>query len=420
MQAECIACGRPMPLCAPMAYSCDCGGLLDVRRSLKGIDADNLKRIFEERRALRGSIYASGVWRYKELIAPELPDAVIVSRMEGNTGLYQAEGVTRYAGMRRVWLKAQSENPSGSFKDNGMTCAISHGRALGYRRFVCASTGNTSASLSMYAAYGGAKSIVLVPRREISENKVLQSLAYGAEVRTFDGTYDDGIRFLADHAERLGLYVCNSLNPMRIEGQKSIAYELAQDMNWRLPDWIVLPGGALSNAAALGKALRELHSLGFIDAMPRVAIVQAERASPFHRMHAGGRKTLVPDPAPKTRASALNIGHPPSWPKALRLLEETRGVTVSVEDGEIMEAKTVIDRGGIGCEPASAAALAGLRRLVRQGVVHPDETAACLLTGHLLKDTDAIREYHLEGRWGASMRNPPRPVDLAQASREDL
>lgn len=376
-----------------MRYTCNCGGLLQLVQDFSGIDAELLKRQFHERRAERHTLMASGVWRYKELIAPELPDPFIVTRNEGNTGLYETELVRSFTGVRRLWLKAQSENPSGSFKDNGMTAAVSHGRSLGYQKFACTSTGNTSSSLAMYAATAGLASVVLVPDRDVALNKVLQTLAYGAQVRTFTGTYDDGIRWLDKYAEAEGLYVCNSINPFRIEGQKSIVYELAQDMNWMLPDWIVLPGGALSNASALGKGLHDLYTLGFIDKLPRIAVIQAEGASPFHRMVESGADTLTPETNPSTIASALNIGNPPSWRKALGVLQLTNGVTAAVSDNEIMLAKQQLDRSGIGAEPASAAAVAGLRKLVNEGIIHPDETAACIITGHLLKDSDALRMY---------------------------
>jgi threonine synthase len=398
MKLTCVECNKELKQ-QDFAYQCECGGLLEAEHDFSGVDAEKLKRLFDARLAERMSPYASGVWRYKELIAPELDEAFISTKYEGNTGLYTSEALTGYVGIRGLLLKAQSENPSGSFKDNGMTVAVSHGRSLGYANFTCTSTGNTSSSLAMYAAFAGAECAVFVPSKDISLNKVLQTMAYGAKVVQFEGTYDDGIRFLEKHAEELGLYVCNSINPLRIEGQKSIVYEIAQALNWQLPDWIVLPGGALSNATALGKGLQDLKSLGFIDKLPRVAIVQAEGASPFHRMIAGGASLLVPERSPYTRASALNIGNPPSWRKAQRVLLETDGVTVSVSDEEILDAKAVIDRSGIGCEPASAAALAGLMHLVHTGIVDREETAVCILTGHMLKDTDALKEYHLDGKW---------------------
>lgn len=392
MKLSCTECGQGRSITDPV-WRCECGGLLQVEQRLGELDGEKLRRVFDERLAHRNTPYASGVWRYKELIHPELPVERIVTKYEGNTGLYDSEPVRRFTGVRDLRLKAQSENPSGSFKDNGMTVAVSQGAWLGYERFACSSTGNTSSSLAMYAALSGKASYVFVPEEGVAGGKVLQTAAYGARMIRFQGTYDDGIRFLERHAAELGLYVCNSMNPFRIEGQKSIVYEIAQALNWMLPDWIVLPGGALSNGSALGKGLQDMLATGLISRMPRVAVVQAEGASPFHRMIERGLKELTPEPRPHTLASALNIGNPPSWKKAAAVLQATRGVTVSVTDKEIMEAKAVIDRAGIGCEPASAASAAGLRKLVARGIVDKDETAVCLLTGHMLKDTDALQRY---------------------------
>ncbi|WP_282936761.1 threonine synthase [Paenibacillus sp. RC67] len=398
MRFQCTDCGDELPIDqARNPYTCSCGGLLDIVHDFRSVDTDQLKREFDNRLSDRMSPYASGVWRYKELIHPLLPEPYITTKYEGNTGLYTSSAVASYVGIRELKLKAQSENPSGSFKDNGMTAAVSHGRYLGYTKFTCTSTGNTSSSLAMYAALSGSSSFVFLPERGISLNKVLQTLAYGAHLISFPGTYDDGIRFSELYSEALGLYVCNSMNPFRIEGQKSMIYEIAHQLRWQLPDWIVVPGGALSNATALGKGLKDLHDLGFIDKLPNIAVVQAEGASPFHEMMEAGGNKLKPQTNPSTRATALNIGNPPSWKKALHYtMRPNHSVTVSVTDTEIMDAKAKVDRSGIGCEPASAASVAGLRKLVRQGVIDKESTAVCILTGHVLKDTDAIQEYHLD------------------------
>jgi len=416
MQLTCIDCDRLWDLHQPR-IRCACGGLLQIEQQWKQLDADRLKRLFHARLAERMTPYASGVWRYKELIHPELPDEAIVTRYEGNTGLYDTAAAARFAGVRRVLLKAQSENPSGSFKDNGMTVAVSHGHALGMNRFACSSTGNTSSALAMYAAWCGKASYVFVPEEGVADGKVLQTLAYGGKLVRFPGTYDDGLRFLEAHADEFGLYVCNSVNPLRIEGQKSIVFEIAQQLEWSMPDWIVVPGGALSNAAALGKGLRELQAIGLIETVPRVAIVQAEGASPFHRMVEAGERTLTPEPRPSTRASALNIGSPPSWKKALRTLEHTNGVTVTVTDEQIFAAKQVIDRLGIGCEPASAATVAGLKRLAAERIVDKDETAVCILTGHLLKDAEALAGYAGRPPEALELRMRERMLDKASVDR---
>lgn len=404
MKFVCIDCGKELPS-SEFSYHCTCGGLLDIVHDFRGYDAEYLKRLFKERLSERMTPYASGVWRYKELIFPELSEEHIVTKYEGNTGLYASELIEKYTGLKGVFVKAQSENPSGSFKDNGMTVAVSHGKSLGYEKFTCTSTGNTSSSLAMYASIANANSYVFVPDKDISMNKVLQTLAYGANVFSFPGTYDDGIQFLEKHSRELGLYVCNSINPFRIEGQKSIIYEIAQYLDWELPEWIIVPGGALSNATALGKGLYDLYSLGFINKLPRVAIVQAQGASPFHKMVSEEKKELTPEPFPKTRASALNIGNPPSWKKALQTLKQTDGITISVTDEEILDAKAIVDKSGIGCEPASAATIAGLRHLVSKQIIDKEESALCILTGNLLKDTDNLRYYHLENNPCTSFKN---------------
>lgn len=401
MKLECLNCGQTWNW-QQFILKCPCGGRLEIKRDVAGLDGERLKEIFRERLRERMSVYASGVWRYKELIFPELPKDRIVTKYEGNTGLYASEPIRKNIGIRGLHFKAQSENPSGSFKDNGMTVAVSHGRHLGYTRFACSSTGNTSASLAMYAAMGESSSFVFVPESGISENKVMQTLAYGAKVIRFDGTYDDGIVFLEQYAKDLGLYVCNSINPFRIAGQKSIIYEAAQYLNWELPDWIIVPGGALSNVTAIGKGLEDLWTLGMIPKCPRIALVQAEGASPFHKMMAAGAEKLRPEPEPQTVASALNIGNPPSWKAARRVLEFCRGVTCSVTDEEILLSKQIIDRSGIGCEPASAASLAGLRKLLAEKVIDKDETALCILTGNLLKDTDVLSKMANPGRAACS------------------
>jgi threonine synthase len=391
MKFACLQCGREAPFSERGLYRCGCGGLFDVLHDYSRTDAEQLKRLFDARLAERNTPLSGGVWRYKELIHPELPVDRIITKYEGNTGLYESESLRKAAGVRRLWMKAQSENPSGSFKDNGMTVAVSHGLWLGYERFTCTSTGNTSSSMAMYAALANAEAVVFIPAEGISQNKALQTEAYGARMVRTEGGYDDGIVFLDRYAESLGLYVCNSINPLRIEGQKSVVFELAHQMRWKLPDWIVLPGGALSNASALGKGLAELREIGLIDSVPRIAVIQAEGASPFHRMIRSGHRSLTPASGPDTVASALRIGNPPNWPKALHYaIDNANGVTASVTDEEILEAKNLIDRSGIGCEPASAATLAGLRRLVAGGTIGSDETVACILTGNLLKDTEAI------------------------------
>jgi len=419
MRLVCIDCGEKL-LSGILKYNCKCGGLFDVVHDFNKYDTELLKRLFTERLSERMTPFASGVWRYKELIAPELPNDCIVTKYEGNTGLYSSELLQKYTGVRKLYVKAQSENPSGSFKDNGMTVAVSHGKSLGYKKFTCTSTGNTSSSLAMYASITGADSYVFVPNKDVSLNKVLQTLAYGAKVFRVEGNYDDGIQFLEKYSSDLGLYICNSVNPFRIEGQKSIIYEVAQYLNWKLPEWIILPGGALSNATALGKGLQDLFTLGFIDKMPKVAVVQAEGASPFHKMFIQKKHELTPERFPYTRASALNIGNPPSWKKALKTLTQTKGVSISVTDEEILDAKAVIDKCGIGCEPASAATIAGLRNLISQKVIDKDESILCILTGNILKDTEVLNYYHSSESATSTFKNTLQDVVLSYNNIKDF
>ncbi|WP_211749310.1 threonine synthase [Paenibacillus sp. Marseille-Q4541] len=405
MKLHCNDCDKRYSL-SDFKYGCSCGGLLEIEQDFSNVDSDYLKQKFEERLSERVTPYASGVWRYKEIIFPELEDRHMITKYEGNTGLYQAEKVNQYLGVQKIWLKCQSENPSGSFKDNGMVVAVSHGKSLGFNKFTCTSTGNTSSSLAMYSSLSNSQSYVFVPDKNISLNKVLQTVSYGAKVITFEGTYDDGIQFLEKYNNELGMYICNSINPFRIEGQKSIIFEIAQYFHWNLPDWIVVPGGALSNVSALGKGLRDLYDLGFIHKLPRVLLVQAEGASPFHQMIRNNESILKPEPHPRTIASALNIGNPPSWKKAKHTLNTTQGITISVTDEEILNAKAVIDQSGIGCEPASASTIAGLKKLYASGEIHPEETAVCILTGNLLKDTEVLQHYHLDDSKNSLFANP--------------
>ena len=335
------------------------------------------------------------MWRFREIVLP-LEQRHIVARGEGNTGLYEAQrggSLARYAGMDRFVLKHEGENPTGSFKDRGMTTGVSIARALGMTKVACASTGNTSASMASYAAIAGMKAVVFIPAGNISFGKLSQALAYGARTIQIDGDFDAAMKLVEEVSAQAGLYLLNSLNPYRLEGQKAIGLELLQDLDWKVPDWIVVPGGNLGNNSAIYKGLSELKSLGLIDRFPRIAVVQAEGASPLYRAFKAGGE-VVPLPNAQTIATAIKIGNPVSAKKSLRAIRETGGVVESVTDQQTMDAKGMIDAAGIGCEPASAVTVAGLRKLTTAGTVKPDQTVACILTGHVLKDPDATAKYH--------------------------
>lgn len=379
-------------------HRCRCGGTLDVAHDLSGVRGAELRGLWERRLGSRAPLDRSGVWRFRELVLPLEPEFV-ATRQEGGTPLYDAPRVAAYAGLDALRLKHEGENPTGSFKDRGMTAGVSVARRLGMTRVACASTGNTSASMAAYAAAAGMEALVYIPEGKISFSKLAQALAYGARVVQVAGSFDDAMRRVEAVCAAEGIYLLNSVNPFRIEGQKAIGFEMLQDLEWEVPDWIVLPGGNLGNSSALWKGLRELHALGIIDRLPRIAVVQAEGASPLYDAWRSGAD-LVSTERPETLATAIRIGSPVSWRKSLRGILATGGVVERVTDQEIMDAKAHVDAAGIGAEPASCASVAGIRRLTAAGVIRSDERVCAILTGHLLKDPDAVIRYHrgeLEG-----------------------
>jgi threonine synthase len=366
------------------------------------------REIFDHRLGCTEEPYSSGVWRYKELIHPEIGAERVVTRPEGNTNLYMRGRVSEYTGIKRVFMKHEGENPTGSFKDRGMTVAVSEALRAGAETVACASTGNTSASVAAYASQAGLRSVVFVPEGEIALGKLAQALAYGARVIQIRGYFDDAMRIVREASRQLNLYVLNSLNPWRIEGQKSIVFEALQQMRWSPPDWIVVPAGNLGNTSAFGKAIKELGQLGLMEKTPRIAAVQAEGANPFYRLWKNKGSQMKPM-KPSTVASAIKIGNPVSWVKALDAIKFTGGVVEQVSDAEILEAKAIVDSTGVGCEPASAASVAGAKKLAAAGVIGVDEEVLCVLTGNLLKDTETTIKYHF-GELGFPTKHMNRPV----------
>jgi len=413
---ECARCGNVYPI-DEVRYVCSCGSALDVSHDLEALRPAVSRTLFDGR--LRGApapdpspMTASGVWRYRELILPVNPE-LIVSRPEGNTPLYHHPRLSSWAGVDALYFKHEGENPTGSFKDRGMTVGVTQARRLGARAVACASTGNTSASLAAYAALANLPAIVFIPAGKIAAGKLAQALAYGASTLQVEGDFDAAMRLVRQVCDELNIYLLNSLNPFRLEGQKSIVFELVHGLGWQPPDWIVLPAGNLGNTAAFGKALHEMSQLGLIERVPRIAAVQAEGANPFYRSFQTGFSQPVTVRA-ETIATAIRIGAPVSYDRAVRTMRWTNGLVTQVSDQEIMDAKAMIDRAGIGCEPASAAALAGVRRLVSEGVVRSDEQVVSVLTGNLLKDPGATVAYHT-GEWPAARyANLPQqiPADI--------
>jgi threonine synthase len=381
---QCIApdCRAEFDLDARLYVCARCGGLLDIERR-EAIDATSLPDLWRTRRG-------SGVWRFREFL-PFTDDTPIVTLGEGNTPLYDAPRSADYCRLPQLRLKHQGCNPTGSFKDTGMTVAVTQARKLGARLVVCASTGNTAASLAAYAARAELMCAIVVPSGQVSHAKLAQALDYGAKVLEVDGNFDTCMNLIRELAEDESVYLVNSINPFRIEGQKTVAFELAEQLDWRMPDHLVVPGGNLGNSSAFGKGFRELFESGLIKTQPKITVVQAEGAAPFARFYSDSEhESFVNDEHPQTLASAIKIGAPVSWQKAWRAVRETGGSVITVSEQEIADAKAVIGRDGIGCEPASATTVAGIRKLE----INENESVVAVLTGHVLKDTDYVIKYH--------------------------
>jgi threonine synthase len=408
----CGLCGLALPLLSRRS-SCACGGLLDVvqhpRETGRALRARFDRRLRDGDPALQGS----GVWRFRELLLPGR--GAVVTHPEGRTPLLSRERIARYVGHDGLALKHEGHNPTGSFKDRGMTVAVTHALRSGASAVACASTGNTSASMAAYAAQAGLAALVFVPAGQVAAGKLAQALAYGARTLLVKTDFDGCLALVREAHERLGIALLNSINPWRIEGQKTIVFELLQQLGWDPPDWIVVPAGNLGNTAAFGKALAEACALGLIRRVPRLASVQARGASPFYRSYQGGFEKRYRVRA-ETVATAIRIGDPASHDRAVRAIRDTRGVVTRVSDREILEAKAVIDAAGLGCEPASAASVAGVRRLVGEGVIRKGHSVVAVLTGHLLKDPGAVMDFH--SRPGRH-RNPPVTIEprLAEVER---
>ena len=385
-----------------------CGGLLELVAPLPSMRGDPLRQLFGNRRGAIDGPDASGVWRFREMLAACADN--VVSFPEGNTPLLFAGGAASWAGCPTLRVKHEGLNPTGSFKDRGMTVGVTHARRLRARAVACASTGNTAASLAAYAARAGMPALVFIPAGKVAMGKLAQAVAYGARTLLVRGDFDACLSLARRSARELGVYLVNAINPYRLEGQKTIVLEMLEQCAWQAPDWIALPAGNLGNTAAFGMALVAARDCGLISRLPRLLAVQAEGAAPFARAFDNGFTALRPV-TPNTVATAINIGNPASYDRAVHAMRETNGVVTSVRDEEILDAKAAIDAAGCGCEPASAASVAGVRRLVRDGVIAPDDDVVCVLTGHLLKDQDAVVRYHDPDRADRESANPPREID---------
>jgi threonine synthase len=382
--------------------------LLEIEHPAPRMTGPRLRSLFDQRLGTRKRPFASGVWRFAEIVLPNATDDA-VTHPEGNTPLLARPAISRWTNTDDLLLKHEGHNPTGSFKDRGMTVAVTQALRLGTRAVACATTGNTGASLASYAAAVGIPALIVVPRDGVAIGKLAQVLAYGGRAVLVRGDFDDCLRLVLEATHELDVYLVNSINPFRLEGQKTIVLELLQQLGWSAPDWIVLPAGNLGNTAAFGKALREAQAWGLIHRVPRLAAVQAEGAAPFALSFREGfvsRHQVEAD----TIASAIRIGNPASYDRAVKAIRETDGIVTTVTDDEILEAKAVVDGAGVGCEPASAASVAGARRLRREGVIKPGQQVVAVLTGHLLKDPAVVTWYHAEAEPRRPLAN--RPVEI--------
>jgi threonine synthase len=392
-----------------------CGGLLDVAYDWDRLPPPKSLRDFEAKWAERSDpLSFSGVWRFRALLPFARPEQILTIG-EGQTILQKADAVAQYVGLEpgRLFLQYEGMNPSGSFKDNGMTAAFTHARLVGARRAACASTGNTSASLAVFcSATGLMRAIIFIGSGKISYGKLAQALDHGALTVQIAGDFDDAMHRVQQVAGKLGIYLVNSINPFRLEGQKTIMYRVLEALRWEVPDWVVVPGGNLGNVSAFGKAFLELSELGLVKRVPRLAVINAVGANTFFQLYErsglrwnGGRperQTVdgyyrgldAGQIRAATIASAIEINRPVNLTKALRALERCGGVVREVTDQDILDAKAKVGAGGLGCEPASAASVAGARKLRQEGVIGAGERVVCILTGHQLKDPTATVAYH--------------------------
>ncbi|MSR52175.1 MAG: threonine synthase [Gemmataceae bacterium] len=409
------SCGATASLDDTSFQCAACGSLMDVAYDWDRLHPPKNLREFEAKWSRRSEpLEVSGVWRFRELF-PFARDEQIMTIGEGQTLTQRSDSVAKFAGMNsgRLFLQYEGMNPSGSFKDNGMTAAFTHARMVGARRAACASTGNTSASLAIYcAATDLMRAVIFIGSGKISYGKLAQALDHGALTVQIAGDFDDALARVQQISKKLGIYLVNSVNPFRLEGQKTIMYRILEALRWEVPDWIVVPGGNLGNTSAFGKAFIELVDLGLIPHAPRLAVINAAGANTFFQLYErqglrwnGGRLDQgrvdaymhgmdAANARANTLASAIEINRPVNLPKALRAVDRCGGVVREVTDQEIMDAKAKVAAGGLGCEPASAASVAGAKKLRAEGVIGADERIVCILTGHQLKDPTATVAYH--------------------------
>jgi len=392
MKLKCITCGKEYSA-KEIRYNCDCGDLLEViiDFSLFNRTSEEWKQYFDNRKDKFAFL------RYKDFLLPDLPEDKIITLGEGDTPLYQAnEKVQDYFGVKDLWFKHEGMSPPTlSFKDRGMVAGVSWANYLGIKKVACASTGDTSAAMSAYAANSKTiEAIVLLPEGKISFEQLAQAISYNATTIGLKTDFDGCMKLVKDLTAKHKIYLLNSMNSIRIEGQKAIGIEVVQKLKWDVPDWFIIPVGNAGNISALGKGLRELFDLGIITKIPRIAGVETEAAPPLYKSFINNWAELKPIKAKKTIASAIQIGNPVSFKKAVRELKYFNGVMEQVSETELMDAKTIVDASGISVCPNSGTALAGLKKLVKKGTIKPNEKVVVIITAHGAKFSKSIQEYH--------------------------
>jgi threonine synthase len=398
---ECINCGTKYDINDIVYFCRKCGDLLEVK-----YDFNELKEKLEKSNWRNVPL---SVWRYKDFM-PIQDISKIVSLNEGGTGLHSCHKLGKQLGLLQLYVKNEGENPTGSFKDRGMTVGVSKANELGAKKVICASTGNTSASLAAYAAKAGMGCTVLIPAGKIAFGKLSQAMIYGAKVLQVRGNFDQSLDMVLKLAEmHPSIYLLNSINPFRVEGQKSLGFEICDQLDGEAPDRIVVPVGNAGNISAIWKGFTEYHKLGFIKKLPKMTGIQAEGSAPIAQMIKTGSNEMVPVKAPETVATAIRIGAPVSWKKAVNAIRNSGGTAETVTDDEILAAQKLLARvEGIFVEPASASSIAGMIKLVNSGVIGKGERVVCVTTGHGLKDPDTA----------VKMSEKPIEVDAEMAAIE--
>jgi threonine synthase len=395
-------CGATYPLNSIVYHCTRCNSLLEVQHDLKQLkrrDARAWMKLFEDR--YKGNLwpYGSGVWGKKEWVLPEINDDNIVSLYEGSTNLFWAERFGKVIGVDDLWIKLCGNTHSGSFKDLGMTVLVSQVKQMisegaPIKAVACASTGDTSAALATYCAAAGIPSIVLLPRGKISIAQLVQPISSGALVLYLDTDFDGCMKLVQEITKDETLYLANSMNSLRVEGQQTVGIEIVQQFDWEAPDVIIIPGGNLGNVSALGKGLMMMRDLGLIEKLPRIVVAQAERANPLYRAYLRNFETFEPVQAQKTLASAIQIGDPVSYAKAVRTLKQFNGIVEQASEAELADAAALGDRTGMFNCPHTGVALAALIKLLKAGKIDKSERVVVISTAHGLKFVEMKVKYH--------------------------